>query len=298
MIKSMKNIVIRAGIFAGMLCVATACASGPQSSRPDIATFAGASAAEKAVIVINTETEIDCDYVGLSFHNTDKKKLPGESYSKHIKRDPEAYFSMQTVFKKKAKVSEPAIAVVSPGTYKLSSGGCNLRGFKPRGLPGLGAFFLSFKVEPGEVVNLGTLVMETVDVKYERSGLVRAAGALTLDFKKNDKNSYVVYEFEDNTSTLSAGLVAPYDDVSQKAVFKAPSPLLGRALLEDAYRNAYAPKEDGSAPSATEARANLREELNKLRVQALRNLLADFSKNKDAATGEAAAETEGEVAGE
>jgi len=102
----------------------SACATPIKASRPSLEALQDTSFADQAVVIINATTDIKCDYLGLSFLNTEKGALPGESFRKHKKRLPDAFFSMRTPFESKMETSTPAIAVVASGTYKLNSGAC------------------------------------------------------------------------------------------------------------------------------------------------------------------------------
>jgi len=137
----------------------------------------------------------------------------------------------------------------------------------------MGNSFLSFTVEAGETINLGTMQMETVELEYKRDGLLRAAGALALDFNKNQDVTFVVYESVDNSSKLSSNIEVEFQELAQRAVTKPLKSIIPRDDLEMAYRKAYAVREDGTAPSRSEARQNLRNELRSMRLSILKNLL-------------------------
>lgn len=158
------------------------------------------------------------------------------------------------------------VEIVEPGLYSAFYAEC-ANGAYSYTLPNVGAWFLPFEVKQQEIVHLGTFAPVSVAVEVDRTDLEEVTNAVfTLGVslftnRPTRTVEFPTYEFRPPKDTNFEALKIGMGDLSETIVVRQPVRILSSKAIESAYRRAYAPKSDGTAPSDQEAEANLKVEM-------------------------------------
>jgi len=152
-----------------------------------------------------------------------------------------------------------AAAVVRPGNYQLFFGKCAAA---VGDMGGIMFWFDTAEVKPNEVVYLGTFNMDVVDVTAQ-AGVLDNIFTLGLTALTGTASQYPVYDMRDETGRIRELLRRQYPQFADSMITRVPAAILSREDFAQAFRNAYAPRADGSFPTEEEAQARLDSEIDK-----------------------------------
>lgn len=150
----------------------------------------------------------------------------------------------------------PDLIAVPPGRYRI------LRGERAAAnsigtFPLMAQWFDEFEVRPGEVVDIGTLNVEEIEVRSMQGlgdSLINALA--TWDPARRD--TYLAYSFDYSSEVeVQRMLASKYPTLAIAPVRRSPRLLLDRTRFEQIIREAYAPNLDGSLPSTPEAQGRI-----------------------------------------
>lgn len=220
-----------------------ACATPMTTTLPTPEALAAYDPATEAKIVVNVGGSAECEEAIVAVNRRGERQNT----------------VLQTVRDRREDVSEPAMAIVTPGTYGFNKGVCFKMGYYPLQLTGLPLWSGPVEVAAGETVYLGTLNVDDVTVNTRQNALLAALNAITLSPTK-DTHEFVAYEVVED-----AGLTRRLDEAlpgeGGAMVTRLAPQFVSRADYEAAFLRAYARDANGKLPSEAEAKARLNEEL-------------------------------------
>jgi hypothetical protein len=150
----------------------------------------------------------------------------------------------------------PDMVSVPPGRYRVLRGG--LAGYEVTGtMPLLPYWFDEFEVGPGEVVDVGTITIEDVNVRSLPGMSDQIFNALfSLDPAQRDV--YYVYNIDySDEARVQHMLESKYPDLGVAPVRRPLRIMLDRATFEQVIVDGYARSPDGALPTTQEARARV-----------------------------------------
>lgn len=156
----------------------------------------------------------------------------------------------------------PDMVAVPPGRYRVLSG--SLYGYEVSGnMPLLAYWFDDFEVAPGEVVDIGTLTIDDVNVRSIPGMTSQIFNALfTLDSR--DRSTYFAYNIDySDEARVAHMLESKYPELGVAPVRRPLSIVLDRTQFEQTILEAYSPNAEGALPSTAEAQARLNVSLNR-----------------------------------
>ncbi|MFT3725874.1 MAG: hypothetical protein QM773_20105 [Hyphomonadaceae bacterium] len=223
-------------------------------TKEELATFAPDSG--NSLVVLSATDNFGCGRTSLAFLDVDTKAR----------------------FDRTISTGEPAAAVVKPGNYHLYYGNC----FSAVGdLQGIMYWFDSVEVKPNEVVYLGTFNMDVITVTSQ-AGILDNIFTLGLTAITGAASQYPVYEMRDETDRIRTKLREQFPQFADAMTTRLPPTILSREDFATAFRNAYAPRPDGSRPTDEEARGRLDGEIDKaIEASLARYLAAHPERTKD-----------------
>jgi hypothetical protein len=154
------------------------------------------------------------------------------------------------------------LVIVPPGRYRLSDGYLYTPDASAR-LPLIEFWFDEFDVAPGEVVNIGTLTLEALNM----NSLANARGleALFRLGNQNDVTTYIAYGADYSEDEDVNELIANWYPTFAGRMVKRPLlVVLDRGQFESVLVAAYTPNADGVAPSTVEARQRVQDSVAEL----------------------------------
>lgn len=168
-----------------------------------------------------------------------------------------------------------AVAAVPPGRYRM--GDSSVMDMRTSAeLPRFRAWFDEFEVAPGEIVNLGALTANEIDV-HANAGLAANVISLVRDWSLAGGATYLTYTIDDfGQDRVEKALAPTYAELGASPVWRPLHARLDKARFERAVLDAYAPGPDGREPTVAEAetRANA----------AIARLILDAASERQAAT--------------
>jgi hypothetical protein len=154
------------------------------------------------------------------------------------------------------------LVIVPPGRYRLADGYLYTPDASAR-LPLIEFWFDEFDVAPGEVVNIGTLTLEPLNM----SSLANARGleALFRLGNQNDVTTYIAYGADYSEDEDVSELIADWYPTFAARMVKRPlQVVLDREQFENVLVAAYTPNAEGAAPSTIDARQRVQENVEEL----------------------------------
>jgi len=154
----------------------------------------------------------------------------------------------------------PDMVAVPPGRYRVLSG--SLYGYEVSGtMPLLAYWFEEFEVRPGEVVDVGTLTIDDINVRSLPGMSERVFNALfTLDPRQ--RSTYFAYNIDySDEARVQHMLESKYPEFGVAPVRRPLEIVLDRAEFERLIVEAYAPSAEGALPSTQEAQTRLGDSL-------------------------------------
>lgn len=164
----------------------------------------------------------------------------------------------------------PDMVAVPPGRYRILTG--SLYGSDVTGnLPMIAYWFDEFNVAPGEVVNIGTLSIDDINVRALPGMSDRVLNAL-FTLNPSQRNTYYAYtlDFSDE-ARVQHMLESKYPQLGVAPVQRSPATVLDRAEFERIIVESYAPGADGTMPSVQEAQTLVNESLDRFVRESLEN---------------------------
>jgi hypothetical protein len=156
----------------------------------------------------------------------------------------------------------PDMVAVPPGRYRILTG--SLYGYEVTGnLPMVEYWFDEFEVRPGEVVNIGTLRIDDINVRALPGMSDRVFNALfTLDYAQ--RHSYYAYtlDFSDE-ARVQHMLESKYPELRVAPVQRSPAMVLNSGEFGRIIVESYAPNADGSMPTVQEAQSRVNANLDR-----------------------------------
>lgn len=146
----------------------------------------------------------------------------------------------------------PDMVAVPPGRYRIQSG--TLYTVDATGtMPLLGQWFEPFDVAAGEVVDIGTLHIDDVNVKALPGMGEQVINAL-ITFNPNRTDRYLIYSVDySDAARVEQMLASKYPDLGVVPVRRPLVVRIDRAAFERVIVEAYALNPDGSPPTVEEA---------------------------------------------
>ncbi|WP_420471777.1 hypothetical protein [Brevundimonas sp. FT23042] len=160
----------------------------------------------------------------------------------------------------------PEMVAVPPGRYRIYSGVMGGGSFDGT-LPLLGRWFDDFEVGAGEIVDVGALNVEGIEVR-SMSGIADSLvyGLLTLDPARRDH--YLVYSVDYSAEVAVQHMLdTKYPDLGLTPVRRPLQTVIDRSAFERAIVEAYMPNADGSLPTREAAEARVEQGLRSLTSQ-------------------------------
>lgn len=157
-----------------------------------------------------------------------------------------------------------AMNTVTPGTYEIISGRL-FNSDTAANMPLLKYWFEPFEVKAGELVDMGKLVMERIDVSSIQPHQQGIIGDI-IGLKDSERDStYIVYRFDDVDELRNAKLLEKTPEItSLTRVRRSPTRQFTRVEFESAVLEAYALDADGMPPKEADADKKLAESLEKI----------------------------------
>lgn len=186
--------------------------------------------------------------------------------------------------------SKPAMHAVSPGTYRIL-GGSLWEVNATANMPLVEFWYKDFTVGGGEIVDLGKLTMETFDVRSMPGRGGQILNVINSLGDRRDQTTYVAYGVTDNdAAAISEMMQGFYPTLAGRIVTRKIETQLDREAFADLVDMAYAPDEDGAAPSTEVARERLAKALAKFMVDGLLLEAGDMTAQTGGSDDDAATE--------
>jgi hypothetical protein len=150
----------------------------------------------------------------------------------------------------------PDMVAVPPGRYRVHGGG--LSGYEVTGtLPLLEYWFDEFEVRAGEVVDVGTLTIDDIDVR-SAPGVGDQIFNFLMTLDPAQRDVYYAYNVDySDEARVQHMLESKYPDLGVAPVRRPLRALLDRARFEQIILDAYARDADGDLPAMQEVRSRV-----------------------------------------
>lgn len=152
--------------------------------------------------------------------------------------------------------ASPDMVAVPAGRYRILNG-TTADGSAFGTLPLIAYWFDEFEVGPGEVVDIGTLNVEDVEVR-SMSGIADSVVYTMLTLNPARRDSYLSYSFNNaSEADVQRMLGEKYPTLGVVPIRRSPRLILEKARFEQIIRESFTPKSDGSLPTTAEAQARV-----------------------------------------
>jgi len=162
----------------------------------------------------------------------------------------------------------PDIAVVPPGRYRIMTGRLYAVGGgydRTANMPLLGYWFKPFDVAAGEVVDVGALTLDEIELKSLPGDGSKLYNLLLKLGDGRESTTYIIYnvDFSDD-KRVQKMLESKYPNLIGKPIKRKLEMVFGRKKFEDIIIEANQPDEAGQLPTTEEAQREIDRKLQAL----------------------------------
>lgn len=236
---------LASGLFLALaLMGASGCATAPALSPTQVAAV---RSGEQSAIIMSYRAYETMFWAKVFFENV----ATGETYTVSMWSGSEW------------RSGDLGIVAIPPGRYRVDGGDLN-SGSSTAALPLLSYWFDTFEIGAGEIVDLGILTLDDVDVRATAT-MGDHLARIIEDGNLAGRDTYLAYSIEyADEEDIRQRLAATHPELGVTPIRRPLRMLLDQAQFRRAVADAYSPNADGTPPTVAEANGRVRAALNRL----------------------------------